>query len=58
MSVSKKKPKCAICRKEYSPECSFNQGRCPHHPPVVQYPMSLYEKIKFFKDINFFKRKN
>lgn len=28
--------KCSTCRKEYSPECDFNQGRCPHHPPMIQ----------------------
>jgi hypothetical protein len=26
--------KCSTCRKEYSPDCDWNQGRCPHHPPV------------------------
>lgn len=20
---------------EYSPECDYNQGRCPHHPPLL-----------------------
>ena len=27
--------KCAVCRKDYTPECNFNQGRCPHHPPML-----------------------
>lgn len=27
--------KCKICRKEYSPDCDYNQGRCPHHPPLI-----------------------
>ena len=27
--------KCAVCRKDYTPECDFNQGRCPHHPPML-----------------------
>jgi len=30
-----KKIKCAVCRKPYTPECEFNQGRCPHHPPLI-----------------------
>jgi hypothetical protein len=53
MTLSKKKPKCSICRKEYSPDCNHNQGRCPHHPPSIK-PMSLYDKLKFLKDIKFF----
>jgi hypothetical protein len=27
--------KCAVCRKDYTPECDFNQGRCPHHPAML-----------------------
>ena len=27
--------KCKVCGKEYSPECDYNQGRCPHHPPLL-----------------------
>ena len=27
--------KCKICRQEYSPNCDYNQGRCPHHPPML-----------------------
>ncbi len=27
--------KCNTCNKEYSPECEYNQGRCPHHPPML-----------------------
>ena len=27
--------KCKICRREYSPSCDYNQGRCPHHPPMI-----------------------
>lgn len=28
--------KCNICRKDYSPECDYNQGRCPHHKPMIE----------------------
>ena len=28
--------KCNLCRKEYSPECDYKQGRCPHHPPMIE----------------------
>ena len=27
--------KCAVCGKDYTPECDFNQGRCPHHPAML-----------------------
>jgi hypothetical protein len=26
---------CTICNKEYSPLCDYKQGRCPHHPPLL-----------------------
>ena len=28
--------KCTTCRKEYSPQCDYRQGRCPLHPPIIQ----------------------
>lgn len=27
--------KCTTCNKEYSADCDYNQGRCPHHPPLI-----------------------
>ena len=27
--------KCNTCNKEYAPDCDYNQGRCPHHPPLI-----------------------
>lgn len=27
--------KCNLCYKEYSPNCDWKQGRCPHHPPLI-----------------------
>lgn len=27
--------KCTVCYKEYSPACDYRQGRCPHHPPMI-----------------------
>jgi len=27
---------CNTCRKEYSPECDYNQGRCPNHKPMIE----------------------
>jgi len=28
--------KCNICRQEYTPACEYNQGRCPHHKPMIE----------------------
>lgn len=30
--------KCNTCKKDYSPECDYNQGRCPHHPTLIEIP--------------------
>jgi hypothetical protein len=27
--------KCETCNKEYSADCNYNQGRCPHHAPLI-----------------------
>lgn len=27
--------KCNTCHKQYSPDCDYRQGRCPHHPPYI-----------------------
>jgi len=27
--------KCEICRQEYSPDCTWNQGRCPFQMPMI-----------------------
>ena len=29
------KNNCNICRRPYDPSCDFQQGRCPHHPPMI-----------------------
>lgn len=29
--------KCTICHKQYTTACDFNQGRCPHHPPLIDF---------------------
>ena len=28
--------KCTTCRREYSPQCDYRQGRCALHPPIIQ----------------------
>lgn len=26
---------CSICKRPYSPDCDYRQGRCPHHPSLI-----------------------
>lgn len=40
--------KCDICRKEYSPDCDYNQGRCPHHPPLIKIQPKDTSKGHFY----------
>ena len=28
--------KCNLCRQDYTPACDYNQGRCPHHKPMIE----------------------
>ena len=37
--------KCSTCNKEYSTLCDYNQGRCPHHPALMETP--TFKKILF-----------
>ena len=34
----KEKINCTICQQEYTPACNYQQGRCPHHPPMINKP--------------------
>jgi len=36
--------KCTTCRKEYSPQCDYRQGRCPNHTPIIQLKKSKDKK--------------
>ena len=48
---------CTLCNKEYSPSCDYRQGRCPHHPSLInevlqdQYKSRFFNLIKAFKNI-------
>ena len=35
---------CTLCRKEYTIECNYNQGRCPYHPPLIGNKMEIQPK--------------
>jgi len=47
--------KCLTCRKEYSPSCDWRQGRCPHHPPLIDiHHLRFYNLFLLIK--NWFKK--
>jgi len=43
--------KCNTCNKEYSPECDYKQGRCPHHPPMLNIQPKDTSKGHFYVSI-------
>ncbi len=40
--------KCNICRQDYSPSCDYNQGRCPHHKPMIDIQPKDTSKGHFY----------
>jgi len=47
--------KCFTCKKEYTPACDWQQGRCPHHPPMIDiHWLRFYNLITLIK--NWFKK--
>jgi len=47
---------CKVCNQPYTPQCDWRQGRCPHHPALVDiYYLRFYNLIQTIK--NLFKRK-
>ncbi len=40
--------KCDLCNKEYSPDCDYKQGRCPHHPPMINIQPKDTSKGHFY----------
>jgi hypothetical protein len=47
--------KCANCHQEYSVNCDWRQGRCPHHAPMLtEYHFRYLNLFRFIKGL--FKR--
>jgi hypothetical protein len=55
--VSSKPPRCSLCKKPYTPMCDFMQGRCPHHPALLDCVLSKEVKTRFQNILKFFKGK-
>ena len=45
---------CQICGQEYTPACDYRQGRCPHHPAMLDVSVI---KTRFTNLINFLQGK-
>ena len=43
--------KCQLCNKEYSPNCDYQQGRCPHHPPMINIQPKDTSKGHFYVSV-------
>lgn len=43
--------KCNVCHNHYSPDCDWNQGRCPHHPPTIKIQPKDTSKGHFYVSI-------
>ena len=43
--------KCNTCHNQYSPSCDYNQGRCPHHPPMINIQPKDTSKGHFYVSI-------
>jgi len=39
---------CSTCGKEYTASCDYNQGRCPHHPPMLNIQPKDTSKGHFY----------
>jgi hypothetical protein len=53
--VSNKPPRCSLCNQTYTPTCDFMQGRCPHHPSIIDLGKAgRVVKTRFSNLIKFF----
>jgi hypothetical protein len=45
------KDRCETCGEYYSSNCDYKQGRCPHHPPLIDTEkLKFYNVLKTIKD--------
>jgi hypothetical protein len=51
----KKVVDCQLCGLAYSPACDYRQGRCPHHPSLVDNIKNSIYYTRFLHLINFLK---
>jgi hypothetical protein len=56
-SKNTKKIDCKTCGHEYTPMCDYLQGRCPHHPSMLENILSDPYRSRFYNLLKFFKGK-
>jgi len=56
--VSSKPPRCSLCKKPYRPSCDYMQGRCPHHPSLMDNILSDTYRSRFYNLLKLFQRKS
>jgi hypothetical protein len=44
--------KCDQCGNEYSASCDYKQGRCPHHPSMLDQILADPYKSRFYNLLN------
>jgi hypothetical protein len=49
-----KTPRCSICNKIPEPGCTWQQGRCPHTPSLLDQILADSYKSRFYNLIKFF----
>jgi len=54
--ATKKQPKCSICRKVPTPDCDYQQGRCPHRLSMLDQ-LSAPVRTRFQNLLKFFQGK-
>jgi hypothetical protein len=40
--------KCTTCNNQYTPACDYKQGRCPHHPALIDQILSDPYKARYY----------
>jgi hypothetical protein len=43
--------KCNTCHNPYRPDCDWNQGRCPNHPPIIKIQSKDTSKGHFYASL-------
>ena len=54
--VGNKPPRCSLCKQTYTPMCDYMQGRCPHHPAIINIALSKEVRTRFQNIFKFFKK--
>ena len=40
---------CKTCGQRYTTACDYQQGRCPHHPALIDLNAVFQNLLRFFK---------